>query len=183
MKKINFKKFPLRICRSFFYCKLCKDFIVPGELYRDEVEEEKGMKKAARKIAQYGEGKFLVNLRDKNRFKVLPDGWVRDNLLGIDWGKSNDETIDFKAAQKYCKKQGGRLPTREELITLIDDTRRSPAINTAVFPDTKTDDWYWTGTPLAGSSDDAWVVYFNYGYVLYYNKDLRYYVRPVRSSQ
>ena len=56
-----------------------------------------------------------------------------------------------------------RLPTRAELLTLVDDTRHNPAIDIDAFPGTKSD-WHWTSTPAAWSpSDAAWIVYFDGG--------------------
>src|SRR5690606_40892805 len=57
-----------------------------------------------------------------------------------------------------------RLPTRAELVTLIDDTRRDPAIDPDLFPGVKPR-WHWTSTAAAWSSASAWLVGFYYGYV------------------
>ncbi len=68
-----------------------------------------------------------------------------------------------------------RLPTRSELVRLIDDTRRDPAIDVALFPRVKPK-WHWTSTPWIdrngqASASDAWCVGFSYGGV---NYDFRY---------
>ena len=55
-----------------------------------------------------------------------------------------------------------RLPTIQELLTLVDYGRHHPAIDTNFFD--YSSDWYWTSTPAAGSpADYAWVVYFDGG--------------------
>ena len=126
---------------------------------------------------------FLSKLRDPNRFKKLPDDWVRDTMVGVEWGPSSDKYLTFSQAQEYCAKLGGRLPEVNELQSLVDYTKRDPAINKDLFPDTKSS-WYWTGTELAGSASSAWCVYFFYGHVLYDSvKGDGGYVRPVRASQ
>ena len=127
---------------------------------------------------------ILRLFRDNNRFTRLPDGWVRDTLLGIEWGPSSDKIMNFKDANKYCDELGGRLPDVSEMQTLIDYSKRDLAINTQFFEDTKTDDWYWSGTVVAGDTGHAWCVYFSNGYVhSFYDKDGNNSVRPVRSSQ
>jgi hypothetical protein len=61
---------------------------------------------------------------------------------------------------------GYRLPTVKELLTIVDFSRSSPAIDTSstAFPDTPSDA-FWTATPLAGSSPTSvWFVNFADGY-------------------
>ena len=127
-------------------------------------------------------GKFLKLLRDPNRFKTLEDGWVRDALLGVEWGPTSEKEMPWETAKEYCAKLGGRLPEVNELQSLVDYSKRSPAINADVFKDTKSS-WYWTGTEVAGFSVLAWIVYFSNGYVGYYSKGTSSYVRPCRVSQ
>jgi len=76
-----------------------------------------------------------------------------------------------------------RLPTRTELLTLVDDTRHGPAIDTDYFPGCQSD-WYWTSTAAARSPGVfAWGVFFDYGgadWVSRYNDG---WVRGVRVGQ
>jgi hypothetical protein len=120
---------------------------------------------------------------ENGRFRTLGDGWVLDKAIGIEWGPSSTKRMNWGEAKKYSSEQGGRLPTVKELSSLIDYDKNDPAIDTQFFKDTKTDDWYWTGTEVAGYSVFAWIVYFCYGYVDVYSKDFDNYVRPVRASQ
>jgi len=113
------------------------------------------------------------------RFKELKDGWIKDSLTGLDWGQSSDKTMTFKQALAYCKKLGARLPTSQELMSLIDHSKRRPAS----MLDMKHDDWYWTGTSVAGYPGDAWCVNFNGGLVFCFSKGSVDYVRPVRKSK
>lgn len=139
---------------------------------------------ARKKETKTGELTVLEKLfQDPARFKKLKDGWVRDKLCGIEWGPTSTRCMDWEDANKNAADQGGRLPTVKELCSLIDYDKHNPAIDTNFFKDTKTDDWYWTGTQLASCSDDAWVVYFGNGGVGYGHKDNNNYVRPVRASQ
>jgi hypothetical protein len=72
-------------------------------------------------------------------------------------------------------------------VSLVDDTRLGPAINTDLFPDTKST-WYWTGTPCKwdeGSGENAarWVVFFVIGHVYYHDIYYDACVRAVRGGQ
>jgi hypothetical protein len=124
---------------------------------------------------------FLGLLRSPERFQKLKDGWVKDTLLGLDWGPSSTNRMNWKDAQKYCVDQGGRLPEIDELANLADRSKYKPAIH-PIFTDTQSS-YYWSGTTSAGSTVYAWDVYFYYGNVYFGNKTYEYYVRPVRSSQ
>jgi len=75
-----------------------------------------------------------------------------------------------------------RLPTIEELLSLVDYTRCKPAIDTAFFRCESS--WYWSSTPDAESpSVYAWYVYFNYGGSYVYLRSGTAFVRAVRSAR
>ena len=76
---------------------------------------------------------------------------------------------------------GWRLPSVKEMSLLIERSRHSPAINTNYFPNTPTNDWYWTGTAYASSpAGYAWVVAFHDGYVASYDRGSSGFVRACR---
>ena len=113
---------------------------------------------------------------------------VQDNQTGLQWSATLSEgLVDYAGAEKACQALDlaghgdWRLPTRPELESLLDLTRHKPAIDTGFFPDTRTDDWYWTSTPCAWRSGASWCVVFNGGGVGYGGHDSRCFVRAVRS--
>lgn len=57
-----------------------------------------------------------------------------------------------------------------------------PALDTNIFPNTR-GDRYWSSSPVAHDSDQAWYVYFGNGDPDNIDKSASYYVRLVRSSQ
>jgi len=74
-----------------------------------------------------------------------------------------------------------RLPTREELLSLVDLGRYRPAIDTSKFPDTKSG-FYWSSTPDAESPVAyAWGVFFYDGHTVISRSDGGGFVRAVRS--
>jgi hypothetical protein len=96
-------------------------------------------------------------------------GMVVDNITGLMWQQAVPAgTYDWAQAKAYCSTLalGGysdwRLPTRIELVSLLDFGHSSPAIDTTYFPSTPPDA-FWSSSPLAGSSSSAWFVDFNSG--------------------
>lgn len=117
---------------------------------------------------------------DPKRFKKSR-GIVKDSITGLDWLPSSDKYMTYQEAVEYCEKLGARLPTVQELFSLVDYSKREPAINTNIFPDTKSS-YYWTSTEYKGYSW-RWVVGFRDGFVGNDDEGGVNYVRPVRASQ
>lgn len=55
-----------------------------------------------------------------------------------------------------------RVPTEDELLSLVDYTRHDPAINTTAFPATPAD-YFWSGSPYVYKLGFSWVVHFYHG--------------------
>lgn len=123
-----------------------------------------------------------AKISESARFKKLSDGWILDKALGIEWGPTTSSRMNWDLAKKHAAEQGGRLPTVQELRSLVDYERHEPAINTDFFGDTK-NDWYWTSTETAWNKDAAWCVDFDGGSVDGFGKGNVGFVRPVRASQ
>jgi hypothetical protein len=114
---------------------------------------------------------------------------VLDNTTSLIWTVKETKPLTWKKAKAAVEKldtagfTDWRLPTVEELFLLADRTKHSPAIDTAFFPDCKSE-WYWTGTPAAYSPGVcAWVVYFYHGDAYWCSQDYGSCVRAVRASQ
>ncbi|MDR7119721.1 DUF1566 domain-containing protein [Rheinheimera soli] len=122
-----------------------------------------------------------------SRFTKSEDGkTVTDTLTGLVWSQNTVASdVTFEDAVKAVAElgEGWRLPTVDELQTIVDRTKYDPAIDTDAFPDTESD-WYWTSTPWARRPESArWVVHFYNGNV---NSDVIYgeaCVRAVRGGQ
>jgi|SRR6185436_9506221 len=120
----------------------------------------------------------------KARFIDNKDGTVSDTQTGLMWEKvGNKDYLTFKEAEKYCKKlalagkKNWRLPTREELVSIVDYTRSNPAID-PVFESNSS--WYWSSSKVAGYADSVWCVNFDSGHVGWdYGHNYRF-VRAVR---
>lgn len=95
---------------------------------------------------------------------------VIDSKTGLEWtakplaGEFNhEEAIKACAELNFAGHADWRLPTREELLSIVGITRYEPAIDTHVFPDFPKRGWFWTSDPVSGSSSSAWLVGFGYG--------------------
>lgn len=127
------------------------------------------------------------------------NGAVTDNTTGLMWqqcsaGQSGAgcttgtaATYTWEAAISYCEglSLGGftdwRLPNVKELKSIADMTTFNPAINATYFPNTISSD-YWSSTTYAGSTTDAWLVTFDFGFTSDDIKASTYYVRCVRGQ-
>lgn len=98
---------------------------------------------------------------------------------------SDCDTQAFAAAvnaEQLCGFDDWRLPSRKELVQLVNRHRAHPAISSELFAHTQANH-YWSASPLAGFSISAWVVDFPSGSEAYYYKYYSYYVRLVRGGE
>ena len=119
------------------------------------------------------------------RFIDNGDNTITDTKTNLIWTKTTvAKDVDFDDAEQAVATlgEGWRLPTLDELQTIVDRKRYNPAINTDAFPDTKSD-WYWTSDELAADPAYAWFVDFSGGLVGGYHRDYYHgaFVRAVRS--
>lgn len=81
-----------------------------------------------------------------------------------------------------CGASDWRLPTVEELLSIVDNSNSFPAIDVNYFPNTISSG-FWSSSPLAGRSDYAWVIGFDAGGVTGEGKDISDYLRLVHGGQ
>ena len=110
------------------------------------------------------------------------DGTVTDDVTGLVWQGVVDDTRymqDEAAAHCVALGAGWRLPTRLELVSLVDFTLSEPTID-AVFKDTPPGVYWSSSTYYGDVSGDAWYVGFDAGYSDYGIVDQSNLVRCVR---
>jgi len=150
-------------------------------LKRIEVLEEK------MRFFMRDEADRLVEGLPNKRFIDNGNGTVTDTKTNLMWWKKGtDIAYDWQQAVGYCKDlafyghSDWRLPTIEELFSIIDHGRHDPAIN-PVFKCKSSN--YWSSTTYTDYPSNAWYVYFSYGGVHNYSKSYGSYVRAVRGGQ
>ena len=93
---------------------------------------------------------------------------VLDNDTGLTWQRANVFSNHFAEAQDHCAglllggQQGWRMPTVQELLTLVDDSKLMPAIDSDVFQNTPPFG-FWSSTTVATDPALVWVVSFGEG--------------------
>ena len=113
------------------------------------------------------------------------NGTITDESTGLMWQQKTQEAMTWVQAVSYCENlslaghNAWRLPTVNELQSLVDYSRCNPAINVTYFPDTVSS-FYWASTTYVGGNYDAWGVDFDNGYNYSNYKYCRYNVRAVR---
>jgi hypothetical protein len=87
-----------------------------------------------------------------------------------------------EAALSHASSQTGwRLPSIQELSSLIDVNRQNPAIDTVAFPATPVGG-FWSSTPFK-TNHSAHCVLFDFGEVWRFDRSNPFYVRLVRAGQ
>jgi len=103
----------------------------------------------------------------------IAEGEVGDSHTGLSWQRaSSPATMSAAAATDYCADLdlGGhawRLPSVQELATLVDETRVAPAINLTAFPDTAKSTWYWSASTAAPDTTKRWGLNYDDGFTNY----------------
>lgn len=132
---------------------------------------------------------------------------VRDNVTGLIWEVKTSEGLRSGAnlytnwgdpknkadtggyvvavnAQGLCGASDWRLPTVDELQTLVDYGMAfpGPTLDTSYFPNTA-GSAFWTSTPYAGLTNLAWYLSFGGGNVSSSNRSSTFPIRLVRVGQ
>ena len=113
------------------------------------------------------------------RFEKRDDCYY-DTKTGLEWSLKNCGPMTWQDSVVFCEQLGNgwRLPTIEELLTLVAYTKVDPMTE---LPDMMSSR-YWSATTDVYDTRYAWHVYFNYGYDYSYRKSFNYYVRAVRGE-
>ena len=114
---------------------------------------------------------------------------VTDSKTQLQWkDDAIGSTMTWTEAISYCESltfatySDWRLPNIKELISLVDDSKTSPSIDTNVFEHT-TSNLYWSSTTYVGNTSSMWGIYFVDGYQSRSIKSDSYYVRCIRAGQ
>lgn len=122
------------------------------------------------------------------RYQLQPDV-VGDLKTRLFWQRLVPVGVfSLAAAEQYCadlqlaNQSDWRLPSMQELQTVVDESRANPAIDPVVFPATP-GEGFWSATRWAGTPQLAWRVDFERGSAAYDTATISYRVRCVRWQQ
>ncbi len=116
---------------------------------------------------------------NSSRFKCVMGGEaVQDKQTGLTWARNAyiaKKRAPWQEAMKFCQdleignQKGWRLPTKEEMITILDTSRSDPALPDGHpfknLPESVRGSSYWTSTEYEGDSKSAWSVSMHQGKV------------------
>jgi hypothetical protein len=99
------------------------------------------------------------------------EGTVHDTGTGLTWQRKVEDKLRTTAeAAGYCAalplaNGGWRVPTRYELLTLVDPTVDTPALDHTAFPDGVPNMLFWTSTLRVEvqNGETTWIVDFSAG--------------------
>jgi hypothetical protein len=111
------------------------------------------------------------------RYVVRADGLVLDAITGLVWQRDVAATgLSWTAAKAFCDGRAGgfRLPSLDELHTIVDYETVAPAFDPLVFPNVPISSegpiqpnvaksYFWTSSPVEGQAGTAWIVDFQSG--------------------
>jgi len=94
-----------------------------------------------------------------------PGTTVHDTVTKLTWLQQPMTVSTYGAAVNYCEQQGFAVPTRIQLVSLIDFTQ-STTINAAAFWQVTGGERYWTASVVHGSMGPTmyWTVDFGTGF-------------------
>ena len=116
---------------------------------------------------------------------------VVDNNTGLIWQQTISTTKqNWSNAGSYCSAliyagySDWRVPTPQELLTIVDNSKYKPATNTTYFPKTPSSDdaIFWSSSTQVNDTSKAWELVISSGKATYYYKTNSDYVRCVRGK-
>jgi len=129
-----------------------------------------------------------TTLPNPQGYSTIGAAHVSDKVTHLEWQRfTEDKSYAWSDALYYCKGLmvdglgGWRLPSRIELISLVDFTIATPAIDAQTFAGTPPDS-FWSATPFVGAKSAAWGVHFGFHDGLVFTDDVsqQHRVRCVR---
>lgn len=146
----------------------------------------------------------IIETTPTSRFTDNNDGTVTDTKTGLMWKKCSEGQIgagctggliiactwEGALQQAQAVNAGGgfagytdwRVPNVKELRSIVEEKCYGPAINLTVFPGTPSRA-FWSSSPTAWNTSEAWSVSFSGGYYFSNNKVDLFYVWLVRDGQ
>jgi hypothetical protein len=114
---------------------------------------------------------------------------VTDRVTGLVWQRHvDDRTFTWEGAKQYCSclvvdgTDGWRLPSRIELVSLVDWTLTNPSIDSRAFPETSNEN-FWAASAVTINPGLAYLSYFSNGHTTYGDFAYEYRARCVQAKE
>lgn len=180
----------ISLCTVFTQVSYAEDKVSVFELEKRTCYDQKGITTGC--PAKETVLPFAVPVFQDNGNQTITDfqtrlSWQQDTADTNGDGKiSSKDTLNWKKANSYCGnlKMAGhddwRLPAIEELNTLVDFSKKIPAI-IPLF--TSQSSYYWSSTSYIYKKEKAWCVSFYFGNSVWSYKSSSFFLRCVRDGQ
>lgn len=135
-------------------------------------------------------GERFIKLDDKGKPTAGDHIALLDRKTGLAWsagpiGSQEGETWSnakrISSELRLLGKEDWRLPTIEELLSIVDYSKYDPAVDKTAFKGPF--GWTWSSTEYKGSAGFAWVVDLGGGGSYFLGRSFHDRVRAVRSGQ
>lgn len=103
-----------------------------------------------------------------------------DCSAGLSLEASYEEALALCDELIWAGRDDWRLPSSDELLSIVDYGRVAPAVDPSVFP--ATSDYFWSSSLYAAGAQVGWVVHFAAGHQSYSEGGQRHGVRCVRGG-
>lgn len=129
-------------------------------------------------VTDHGTG---LQWQDNETIITMTKPWITftTGAAGDYLNTSGDTATTYCENLSLCGHTDWRLPTKTELLNIVDYGELSPSIDTSAFENT-TSDLYWTATSYEGGASNAWIVDFGYGNATTMDKQSNAHIRCVR---
>ena len=128
-------------------------------------------------------------LPNPESYDVSVAGTVVDRVTGLMWQRAVEPgNVPFYDAIARCDRlalggyQDWRLPSRIELVSILDLAEIQPSIDRVAFPGTPSE-WFWSSSVAAEKAAAARYVYFYFGYPKADEQRSHFRVRCVRTEK
>ena len=127
------------------------------------------------------------------RFTDNENGTVTDNATGLMWAKDGQgagcynggsirwaQALTYAEGLTFAEYTDWRVPNIKELLSIVDFSKRQPAID-EIFVNTEVA-YYWSSTTYIGITAEALIIYFYWGWINWQTKTDRSNLRLVRDA-
>ncbi len=167
-------------------------FLIPTSVMAGNLEPSEAPGPTMKTLDEIPPSWHQILPADKRFVLAMNDEAVLDKETGLVWARNANlfGEKSWHIAQSDCcnviigGRKGWRIPTIDELTSLVDTTQSAPALPSGHPFINVQSDGYWSGTSNVNDTDRGWSVLMNTGFATEYGvKTGLNYVWPVRGGE